>query len=160
MDLPIKINFDDFYKFAISAGALGVVIFVVIASYLIVKITQQDFPSELNLLFTALAFFYYLFAVVSVFVVAWAGVKWKKNQELLDKRLAAELQKVNMEILDKGYLAKKFDAFLTLNSLMTDAFYTCNYYLNRSPQTLAQRKELQNKINVFNTKEIINLIGI
>jgi len=149
MDSPIKINFDDFYKFAISAGVLGAVIFVVIASYLIVEREQPAFPPALKGVFIIFAIVYYSYAVVSVIVVVWAGFKWKKNQELLDKQLAAELQKVNMEILDKGYLAKKFDAFLKLNSLMTDAFYTCNYYLTCLPQTLAQEKELQDKINVF-----------
>ena len=86
----LKPNYDDFYKFSVSAGFLFVLICILVASYFFVR--------EGNTFFGTMMFYIYFgFAVLGAVLVSFGLRKWYKNQKLLDRRLRAEVHIVELE---------------------------------------------------------------
>lgn len=87
MELP-KLNYDDFYKFIMSAGILLFILSTFASFYLLIN------PSILLNLPHPWAVWIMLITILfgsSVFII-WSGKKWNTNQKLIDKRLEIDLK--------------------------------------------------------------------
>jgi hypothetical protein len=89
----LKINYGDFYKFSVSAGVLGFIVFTLAASY-----SFFIFSGSLKI---TLIFIYVILAALSLSGFLWAIKKWKEKQKILDDKLKLELDilKANKEKL-------------------------------------------------------------
>ncbi len=84
--VPMKVSFDDFYKFLVSLGVLMFAVSVYSLSHLLE--VRTEFPEQIS--FWIVFGLYVLIAVVAGWITVWGGLKWKYNQSLYDKKLEAE----------------------------------------------------------------------
>jgi len=78
-----ELNFDDFYKFIMSAGILIIFAMVGISIY---------FSSTLLWFLTGI-----IFLLISTKLIYWAAKKWYGNQKLIDRKLKAECELLEKE---------------------------------------------------------------
>jgi len=88
MDFP-KLVYQDFYKFLVSLGFILLMFGLGLAVY----ITDVSMPHG-ERIFVIL----YISIIVSIFIMLWAGNKWYKNQELLDRKLKAEVMLIENRV--------------------------------------------------------------
>lgn len=94
MDNILKLNYDDFYKFLISAGLLTLIVSSIIASYFLNEAIEIDNDSGgiLYDFYFALFVFYFVFSILGVFAIVFGLKKWYINQKKLDEKLGLELE--------------------------------------------------------------------
>ena len=81
----LKINYDDFYKFLVSGGALIFIVFSIIASYYLINIKQ-------GVIYITGFIIYSLFAIGSCYGISFGVIKWYDNQKVLDENLRLEVK--------------------------------------------------------------------
>ncbi len=80
----LKINYDDFYKFLVSAGIIAIIVGSTVSAYFFQANNNENWR-------LAISAIYFIFAVIGVGGVVCGLKKWYKNQKLLDEKLGLEV---------------------------------------------------------------------
>lgn len=117
-----KVNYGDFYKFSVSAGVLGFIVFTLAASY-----SFFIFSGLLKIILTSI---YVILAALSLRGFWWTIRRWKEKQKILDDKLKLELDvlKANKEKLINelsvdeplNLFEKNFNITIPLKNLQKD----------------------------------------
>lgn len=83
----VGINYDDFYKFLVSAGTIFAIFFIYLAS----QILQIE---GVNILFGI----YFVSILCTFFGIGFGLTKWYERQSLLDRDLKLEIRKKEIEV--------------------------------------------------------------
>src|SRR3989344_5393139 len=94
-----KINYSDFYKFAISSSIILFIISIFAASLLILKFPNE--VSDIGSIYHIVTTVYCLLAIACIMGMYWAVMKWKINQNKIDKFIDFELSLKEIESREK-----------------------------------------------------------
>lgn len=85
----VKLNYDDFYKFVMSAGVLLFTISVSVVFYLLIKkpVEVLELPNQFTIWITL-----GITLIGSASFIYWSGNRWNINQKIIDERLKEELR--------------------------------------------------------------------
>jgi len=91
-----KVNYDDFYKFTISASIIVFIVCIIASSFIIINSPKQI--SQIKILFNFIASIYIILGAISLVCIYWAVKKWKQKQGKEDKILELDLRLKELEI--------------------------------------------------------------
>jgi len=97
----IKINYDDFYKFLVSTGIMGIILLFVSVLYL----DSKNILSQGLLVLVVILFL----AIIFLVIIGIGLYFWSKRQKKHDQLLEYDVNLRKLEVDEKGLLVKKLD---------------------------------------------------
>lgn len=93
----IKINYDDYYRFLVSAGITAIIFFLAITAYFFYN----------KLLTSILAIIFFILILISFAPVIIGLRSWNDRQKKQDKLLDLEVRKFGLDIQEKELMIRK-----------------------------------------------------